>query len=304
MRLGFRAGIDQNAGISSADDFAGTMRSWRMPEAAGTLLGRVFPSSPFVGGHEQPAAFVGRLDRAAAPVVAAGMLPFLSFKPAVADTAAGDMDALYTAVGRWAATMPTPVYMTVWHEPENDTMDAGQKRDHANHVGRARNFVAVYSRAYQLMKAAAGDQLRMGPVHMIYHWRQGSPTTSAGKVAVAWQVPEHLRDFIAADTYTSNWSLKGGAKLRVKKDFQRWRTTLEVPDDQILLAERGITRNPPGVKDGPTFQANVLTDDVAYLNGIGAQGLVYWNSGGATDDSIFLLGQPARAAFAFACTAL
>lgn len=297
MRIGFRAGADRTINVVD-NDFTATLRAWRFPEAAGTLIGRVFPDSPFIGSDDPISQTLKRLDRAAAPVLAAGMDPHLSLKPNVAATLAGRMDPLFAAIGTWIVERGHRVYFSVWHEPENDAMGAGRTDKHTNHVGRAKNFVAVHTRAYRRMKAVAGDQLVMGPCYMTYQWRTGSPTTS-GAAAGAWQVPEDARDFMGADVYTSNGALARGASLRVKTDFQRWRTTLAVPGDTIYIVERGITRNPPG-KDGPAFQAATVHDDLAYLRELGAHGYSYWNGGGATDSSIFTLGAPGRAVLAAA----
>lgn len=302
MLVGFRAGDDAAIKVR-AGDFAGTRRAWRLPEAAGTMLARVFPDQPFVGPGEKPARLVARLDRACRPALDAGMVPFWSFKPDVRATIVGDMDPLLTAVGQWVARTGVRMYGTVWHEPENDAMAAGQRNDHGNHTGRARNFVNCYTRARDVMKTAAGDLLQLGPVHMVYHWRPGSRTT-AGAAAAAWRVRAAAKDFTGADTYTSNWSLKTGAGLRTKVDFQRWRTALPAANETILVVERGITRNPPKVADGGALQAATLADDFRYLAEIGAIGLMYWNSSGATDDSNFLLGPAARQVFAAAAARL
>lgn len=296
MLLGFRAGADTAIRVQERD-FAGTRRGWQLPESAGSMAGRVFPDRPFVGRREKPADLVARLDRAVAPVLAAGMIPWWSLKPDVTESINGELDELFTAVGQWVSRLGLRMYGTVHHEPENDAMDAGSNPKHANNVARARNFVRCYTRAYDVMKATAGDLLQMGPVHMSYHWRSGSPTTTAGAVVNAWRVPANRRDFIGLDDYTSNWSLQTGAALRNKANVQRFRTLLEVPDPELLFVERGITRNPRGIKNGAAFQANVLRDDIAWLAELGAHGLMYWNSGGATDDSVFLLGAPGREVF-------
>ncbi len=297
MRIGFRAGADPAIRVTD-NDFAGTLRAWQFPESAGTLIARVFPGSPFVGGDDPVSQVLKRLDRAAAPALAAGMIPHLSIKPNVAATLAGRMDRLFAAIGQWAVERGHLIYFTVWHEPENDAMGAGRTARHNNHVGRATNFVAVHTRAYQRIKAVAGDQVRMGPCYMSYHWRPASPTTS-GTAAGAWLVPSAYRDFSGVDVYTSNGALSRGASLRVKTDFQRWRTTLAAPDPEIYIVERGVTRNPPG-KNGERFQADTIADDLTYLRELGGHAYSYWNSGGATDDSEFRLAGPARTVLAAA----
>lgn len=283
MLLGFRAGDDPAIKVRK-EDFAGTRRAWNLP--AGTApLARVFPDNPFVNADEDPRQFVKRLARAARPALDAGMIPFPSFKPNVAHTIAGRMDPLFTAVGEWCVQTGCVVHLTVHHEPENDTMGA------TSDIGRARNFVAVYERAYTVIKAAGGHHVAMGPVHMGYHWRPQSSTTATKGVATAWWVDPAKADFVGIDTYTSNWSLKSGATLEERKDVQRWRKLLNVPDGKLAVVERGITRNPPKHADGAGFQHQVLVADLEYLNRIGAYAFMYWNSGGATDDSVFLLGQ-------------
>lgn len=289
MLLGFRAGEDAAVKVSSAD-FAATRRAWNLP--AGTApLARVFPDGPFVGAATPADKLVKRLNAACLPVIDADMVPFPSFKPDVGDVLAGQLDKQLAAVGRWIRDLGRLVYLTVHHEPENDSMDG------RSNLGRAQNFRACFEHCYEKIKAVAGDRVVMGPVHMAYHWRNKSETTQAGAVANAWRVAADHRDFVALDAYTSNWSLKAGAALRDKPDVQRWRALLDVPDDEVLLAERGITRNPRGVKNGARFQAETLADDIAWLTELGAHGLMYWNSGGATDDSLFLLGAPGRELF-------
>lgn len=291
MLLGFRAGDDAAIKVRK-EDFTATRVAWNLPAGCATLA-RVFPSNPFVGADENPRTFVKRLARAAQPAIDAGMTPFPSFKPDVEDTLAGRMDDLFTAVGEWCVQTGLVVHLTVHHEPENDPMGA------TSNIGRARNFVACYGWAYDVIKAAGGHHVAMGPVHMTYHWRPKSATTATGKVAAAWQVPDDKSDFVGADTYTSNWSLKAGATLEEKPDFQRWRALLQVPDGKLIVVERGITRNPPAKyhPSGSQFQHGVLSGDLDYLNGLGAYGYMYWNSDGATDDSNFLLGRPAQGRF-------
>lgn len=299
MFTGFRAGVD--AGIAvAADDFAGTRRMWGL--TAGTApIGRVFPAVAAVTPAVTPAVLVGRLDKAAAPVLAADMIPFLSFKPDVAAAKSGQLDAHFAAVGKWAATLGGRVYLSLWHEPENDPMGAAP----TDFLGRATNFVAMHCRGYTVLKAAAGDVLRVGPCHMVYKWLPGSAETADGAVAAAWRVPDGFRDFVAGDAYTANWSWTSvGTTLAAKRDFQRWLKVLRVVPSELIVAERGISRTGSGSGTvGDAAQAQILTADCQYLQKLGALGLLYWNSAGATDDSVFLLGAPARAVFAAASLA-
>jgi hypothetical protein len=288
--LGFRAGADPLLGLA-AGDFAGLRRAIGL-DPGHAPLGRVFPAKPYVTAATPPARLIAALEQAAGPVLAAGMVPFLSFKPDVAATLAGRLDRHFAAVGRWAAALGTASYWTVWHEPENDLMGAPA----GDIVGRAHNFVAVHSRAYRHIKNVAGDQALMGPTHMVYQWLPGSATTADGAVAAAWLVPADRRDFVAADAYTSDWSWKTvGDTLAAKRDFRRWMTTLEVAPGEVVLAERGITRTGP---HGQVGQARVLAADYTYLKDMGAHALLYWNSTGAVDSSVFQLGRLARQAFA------
>lgn len=301
MLTGFRAGTDTAIGVAS-DDFAGTRRAWQLQDGTATI-GRVFPNGAAINTSHTAAQVVAKAQKVCAPVIQAGMWPYLSFKPDVAATLAGQLDAHLTALGKWATTVGVPVFLSVWHEPENDTMGAPG----SNYLLRAQNFVKVHTRAYQVVKAAAGDAVRMGPCHLVYKWAPGSPETATDpNVAAAWKVPSGARDFIAGDSYTSNWSwTSSGTGLRVKTDFQRW-LRIVVDDDleQVVLAERGISSTCAGAVPSPEqVQADILRDDAAYLQELGAYALLYWNSGGATDDSSYLLGAPGRAAFRDIATA-
>lgn len=290
MLTGFRAGDDPTIGIT-ADDFTATRRAWGLPAGTATI-GRVFPNGPNINPATTPAQVIAKLDKAAAPVRAAGMWPYLSLKPDPAAVIAGKMDAHLTAIGKWAVAAGTRVYLSFHHEPENDTLGVAA----TNYLGRAQTFVSMHTRAYHVVKAAAGDKALIGPCHLVYKWDKGSPETATGAVATAWRVPDDARDFMAADAYTSNWSwVTVGARLAEKRDFNRWMTLLDVPADQLILAERGISRTRD--VSGPADQAAVLTADYQDLADMGAHALIYWNSGGATDDSVYLLGPAGRQAF-------
>lgn len=292
MLTGFRAGADPALGLNP-DDFTGTRRAWGLVDGSATL-GRVFPDSAVLDTRTSPDQLVARLDRAALPVVTAGMIPFLSFKPDVTATLAADLDQHFAAAARWVEGLGRPVYLTVWHEPENDLLAAAK----GDYRGRAKNFVAVFTRAYQVMKQIAAAQLCMGPVYMAYQWRAAGVAT-ANSVALDWRVPDGSRDFTGVDSYTSNWSWAGGATLERKADFQRWMTALNVAPSEVLLVERGITGNAPAAGPDPAAaQAATLRADYDYLARLGAHGLMVWNSGGASDDSSYLLTEPARVVFA------
>lgn len=296
MFTGFRAGADPGIAVA-AEDFGGTRRMWGL--AAGTAqIGRVFPAGPDVTSAVAPGALVGRLDRAVAPVLAAGMSPYVSFKTDPVAAAAGQLDAHFAAVGKWAAGLGGRVYLSLWHEPENDLMGAAP----TDFLGRATNFVAMHCRGYSVLKDAAGDVLRVGPCHMVYKWLPGTAETADGAVAAAWHVPDGFRDFVAGDAYTANWSWSSvGTTLAVKRDFQRWLTALHVIPAELIVAERGISRTGSGSGLlGDAAQAAILAADCQYLQKLGAAGLLYWNSAGATDSSVFLLGPAGRAVFAAA----
>jgi len=295
LLTGFRAGTDTAIGVAS-DDFTGTRRAWKLPDGTAPI-GRVFPNGASITTAHTPTQVVEKAANACAPVLAAGMWPYFSLKPDVAATLAGQLDAHLTALGKWAAGVGAPVYFTVWHEPENDAMGAPS----SNYLLRAQNFVKVHTRAYQVVKTAAGDAVRMGPCHLVYKWAPGSPETATDpNVAAAWKVPADARDFIAGDSYTSNWSwTSSGTGLRTKTDFQRWLKLLVCDDlHQVIVAERGVSSTRAGSTPSPEqVQADILRDDAAYLQELGAYALLYWNSGGATDNSSYLLGAPGRAAF-------
>ncbi len=291
MLLGFRAGAD--AGLKlKAEAFTATATAWGLP--AQPMIGRVFPADPFIGPAENTAAMLKRLDAAVAPVLAAGMMPYVSLKPDVSATIAGAMDKVLDVVARWATLQGTRVYLSLHHEPQNDAMDAGDGPKHGNHLGRAVNFTTMHDRAYAVMKPVAQDLLHIGPCHLVMQWAPGSASTADGAVAEAWRVTH--ADFVAADSYTSNWSwTSSGTTLRGKRDFQRWLRLCSPDPSKLVLAERGITRNGPS---SPDLQGAILADDLLYLDGLGAHAYLYWSSGGANDDSIYLLGPAGRAVLA------
>lgn len=291
MLTGFRAGPDPALNLA-ADDFAGTRRAWSLPDGTAPI-GRVFPDGASITPALTPGRVVAKVQAACVPVLAAGMWPYVSLKPDVAATLAGQLDAHMVAVARWAAGLGVPMYFSVWHEPENDTLGATP----GDLLGRAANFVKVHSRIYAVMKTIAGDALRMGPCHLVYQWAAGFSATADGAVAAAWRVPDDRCDFYAADSYTSNWTSSTRPTLRQKADFQRWLNVLAPTRSKVVLAERGISRTYRGVPDPAAAQALTLFDDVAYLRELGAHALLYWNSGGASDDSVYLLDAPGRAVF-------
>ena len=292
MITGFRVGDD---------DFANARRRWALP--VGTApLGRVFPDGqPCSATKVSPDKLVALIEAKAKTVRAAGMVPFPSFKPNVPDTLSGRFDEHFRAVGQWCLAQPAGVYLTVWHEWENDLMGAPP----TDMLARARNFTAVYTRAAQLIKGVAGDRVKMGPVNMAYQWRRGTPSTADGLVAEAGRTPAELTDWCGLDIYTSNWSWNAGRAVADKADFARWRTWLG-DDAKILLVERGITSNAGaadktqtalGRLDDATAQAQILAADYVFLASIGAHGMMYWNSGGATDTSVFMLADAGIRAF-------
>lgn len=293
MLTGFRAGADPLLGLTT-DNFSGTRAAWRLPPGTATI-GRVFPDGPHIDPLKHtPEKVVAKLEAACAPVLAAGMDPFPSLKPNVAATLDGALDDHFAAAGRWMLAQGRRFVFTVWHEPENDLMDAAA----ADYIGRGTNFVRVYVRVYRILKEILGDVLTMGPCHMGYQWQAGMATTADGPTAQAWMVPTDARDVMMLDTYTSNSSVATrGVALRERTDVQRWMRLLEVTGEQLLLAERGISRTLPAPHTGDVVQADILRADTEYLLSIGAHAMLYWNSTGASDGSEFRLAGPGRETF-------
>lgn len=295
MILGFHAGADPNIGVT-AGDYLGTRRAWGLPDGHAPI-GRVFPAGAAFGPTDTPTALTIRVARACASALAAGMVPFPSLKPDPAALLAGQLDQHLTAVAQYLTTLGQPTYFTVHHEPENDQFGYGP----TDYRPRALRWVAAYCYAYELVKSVAGDRVLMGPVHLGYLWGPNRPQTTGSALAAAWRVPDGYRDWWGIDSYTSNttWGIVGQT-LAVKSDFQRWMTTLGVPAGEILLAERGITGNYPAgtvTAAAAASQAVTLRADYDYLTTIGAHGMLAWNSGGATDSSVYLLGADARSIF-------
>lgn len=234
--------------------------------ASKTLLGpgidRVFVGGALSVSSLSQVQLANKLKHVTDPVVAAKLTPFVSFKPNPVEVKAGKWDQHFETAAR---SLPTGCYLTVWHEPENDMPAA--------------TFVAVYERAYARMKAA-NPTLRMGPVNMAYQWQ---PNRSATAQPWAWATT--AKDFHGIDIYTS---VSSGATLSIpqKSSWPRW-TPVAGPASGWLVVERGIHQT--------VSQATVLDKDISYLRAVGAHGLMYWNSGGATDSSNYLLNNQALA---------
>src|SRR4051812_38494694 len=101
MLFGFRAGADPALGIA-ADDYAGTRHAWAL-DPGQAPIGRAFPGGAACDANTTPSQVVTRLQNAATPVLTAGMWPYLSLKPNVADVIAGRFDTQLRAIGTWAA---------------------------------------------------------------------------------------------------------------------------------------------------------------------------------------------------------
>src|SRR5882762_3949241 len=108
--------------------------------ASKSLLGpgidRVFVGGALSVASMSPVTFATKLKHVVDPVSAAGLTPFVSFKPNPVEVKAGKWDQHFETGAR---SLPTGCYVTVWHEPENDMPAA--------------TYVAVYERAYARMKA-------------------------------------------------------------------------------------------------------------------------------------------------------
>lgn len=315
MEIGVRAGADPSLGLP-ANDFAGTLAAIGAPP--GTIqVGRVFPSSAALTAATTPDQVRARLDAACAPALAAGQDPAISFKPDPVPAARGELDPLFTVIGRWAVALHAAtgrrLRLIPWHEPQNDEMSARVSGDvakhHTNHVGRAANWRGMYVRVYQVVKGVAGDAVEIGPCDIVRMFAPGDPATADGAVLDAWRLPPDLYDRRYGDLYVSDWSYRNtayGGPLWGNQAFTRWREALGVPWDRLVLAERGITRTfagqgtpTPQVSDGPSEQAMLLAGDLWYMLLNGAAGFWYWNSGGGTDGtSVYLLGAPGRATLA------
>jgi hypothetical protein len=122
----------------------------------------------------------GYLAATATSDLAAGRLPWVSVKtPPWVEVAAGAHDATIDSLANQLAAAAGPVWLTVWHEPEND---AGSPADH----------VAMNTR----VRGRLPGNVALGLILMGWTW-----DTRSGRNPDDWYAPD-VYDIIATDPYT------------------------------------------------------------------------------------------------------
>jgi hypothetical protein len=213
---------------------------------------RIFPNGQ---PYSDVTQLGGQISSAITPVINAGDHPFFSFKPPINGStsqwqAAGDQ-IIGVCDPLLQANPGLNIYLTAWHEPENDMTGA--------------QFVAIQNSFYTYLKGHSlfADRLLFGPVAMAYQWQTGRAVTNTSD----W-IPAHF-DFRGVDAYT-HAALPGGS-LRNHAGYQRWLASVD-DDREVFLVERGVS----GLSD--TDQLAVLQEDITDLRAAGAYGYLYWNS--------------------------
>lgn len=204
---------------------------------------RVFPDGMPVLNTDPLSKLATKVQLAFDPIITAGQIPFGSFKlsPVTANFA-GDLLTLATYLN----TLDSDVYLTVWHEPEND-MTGPQ-------------FVDIYNQCYSTLKPQC-PRLKFGPVAMAYQWVPGRAVANP----TDW-LPTQA-DFYGVDVY-SHTTISQGGRLVDHTGFTRWLSAVD--PGKVFVVERGFD-----VPDAD--QVNTIKSDMDYLRGIGALGYLVWN---------------------------
>lgn len=201
---------------------------------------------------------------------------FLSVKAGPAEIIAGDWDA---AITNLAATGPTdrPWYLTLWHEPENDTPAFQPAPSDPAFPGGAAQFVEMFQHFYELVKAA-NSAVRCGPVHLGSAWKTGAPVTGgAGSVryeATDWIVPATHADFYGVDTYDAS-ATTSRTTLATAGNFQRWYAYFRDLGRPLAIPEFGRVANPNDAAARP----REIAESVAWAQDTSKFDLIlYWDS--------------------------
>jgi len=169
--------------------------------APGTLYwGATSPNNDIETRHEGPSGHVLALRRSyyqwsqrttgmvnvARTDLAAGRLPWISVKtPTWSEMAAGAHDAEIDQMLNALGALPGPVWLTVFHEPENDP-DVGTPAQH----------VAMNRRVRDRMTALGIHNVALGPCLMSFTFKKGS-----GRNPADWWA-DGIYDFFGVDHYS------------------------------------------------------------------------------------------------------
>ncbi|MFE9099837.1 hypothetical protein [Actinomadura geliboluensis] len=201
---------------------------------------------------------------------------FLSVKADPGEVLAGNWDAAITAL---AASGPTDRvwYLTIWHEPENDTPAFQPPPKSPAFPGGAAQFVQMFTRFYGLVKAA-NSQVLCGPVHLGSAWKPGAPVTGGpGTIrydADAWKVPPESCDFYGVDTYNSQ-PTAGRTTLASADNFQRWYSHFRGRGRPLVIPEFGRVVDP----NDPGARPREILASVDWIQNTGEFDMIlYWDS--------------------------
>lgn len=220
-------------------------------------LARVFPSGmPVDVTATTPAQMVNAIDAVCAPVIAAGMIPYFSYKfagePSV--VTGGQADAHLAAIKAYVLAHPSNTYYSSWHHEDEQTSITDSQ------------FVSAFSYAYS--RTATINNL-VGPIYQGYPYE-----TVAFRAA---RIPT-LYDYLAMDVYSQDFM---GKKYSLDKMAEMITFINVIPHTApIFLTERGITNGsgstPPW---DPALQAETLQADFDYLDALPnpVVGYTYWN---------------------------
>lgn len=244
---------------------------------------RVFPGGmPVNVALTTPAEMIAKVKAAVDPVIAAGLLPFYSFKfvgePAILTL--GKADGHLAALHEYNKSLPVGSCWT-WHHEDDGTGISGS------------SFAQAWTYVDDRVSGVLG--VHGGPVFEGYMWR-------AKKFDQQYVPPSGNYDFLGVDVYTSDWDASQGG-LRGHTQFQDFLKGIPATA-KVFVVERGVTTGVGSTPKGPDDQAAEITDDYAYLKTLGdrAYGYLYWDSTGATDTSVFALDGAGKKALAAAAS--
>jgi hypothetical protein len=191
----------------------------------------------------------------AATDAANNIITFLSVKPpTISGVAAGTYDAKLKSLAKSFPTDHT-TYLTMYHEPEND-MTGPQ-------------FVAMFRRFYKVVKGA-NPSIKVGTVHMSYHWRPGASATAN---PADWWVGSTYTDFIGVDDYNEA-TTSGRTTAETDPQFQRWYTWASTKDKPLAVVEFGRLENP----NDANAMAEDLIETEEWLKESGFFMFLYWHA--------------------------
>jgi hypothetical protein len=146
-------------------------------------------------------------------------------------------------------------YLTMYHEPEND-MTGSQ-------------FVTMFKHFYKVVKAA-NPNIKVGTVHMSYHWRPGATATAN---PTDWWVGSAYTDFIGVDDYNDATTTKR-SYAGDDPAFQRWYTWAASKGKPLAVVEFGRLEDPNDVG----ARAEDLLDTEEWLRSHGFFMFLYWQA--------------------------